>query len=341
MSALAAARLGIKTVIYTPEQDSPASFVSFQTITGEYSDENKLKEFAGKVDSISYEFENIPSETIDYLKKLKPAYPDSNLLEIAQDRISEKKYLNDIGIPTARWANPKNPEGIRATLAEWKQSACILKTTRFGYDGKGQARISTASDIDTIWAQFKNAPVIMEEVVDFQCELSVIVARGRNGQIKTYGPMLNEHENHILARTTVPAPVSAPVAAKATDITRQLAEHINLVGVLTLEMFLTENGQILANEIAPRTHNSGHWTIDACAVSQFENHVRAVCGLPLGEPGRHSDAEMLNIIGEDASKAQEYLPMDNACLHLYGKQDAKPGRKMGHVTILKPKTSEK
>lgn len=181
----------------------------------------------------------------------------------------------------------------------------------------------------------------MEEIVDFQCELSVIVARGQNGEMITYGPMLNEHENHILARTIVPAPVSAPVAAKAIEITRQLAERINLIGVLALEMFLTENGQIIANEIAPRTHNSGHWTIDACAVSQFENHVRAVCGLPLGEPGRHSDAEMLNIIGEDASKAHEYLSMNNACLHLYGKQDVKPGRKMGHVTILKPKTSEK
>lgn len=341
MSALAAARLGIKTIIFTPEEESPASFVSFQTITGEYSDKEKLEKFAGKVDVISYEFENIPKETIDYLGKFKPAYPDSNLLKIAQDRVSEKKYLNEIGIPTAGWAEPKNPDELRDTLAAWNTSSCILKTIRFGYDGKGQARISRDSNIDTIWTQFKNASVIMEEIVDFQCEISVIVARGQNGEIKTYGPMLNEHKNHILSRTIAPAPIPVPVAAQAVEITRQIAERINLVGVLALEMFLTKDGRILANEIAPRTHNSGHWTIDACAVSQFENHVRAVCGLPLGDPGRHSDAEMLNIIGEDALKAHEYLSMNNACLHLYGKQDVKPGRKMGHVTILKPTTPEK
>lgn len=341
MSALAAARLGIKTIIYTPEKDSPASFVSFQTIIGEYSDNTKLEQFAEKVDFISYEFENIPAETVNYLSEFKLTYPDSSLLEIAQDRILEKKYLNTIGIPTARWAAPQNPEELRKTLAEWGQSSCILKTIRFGYDGKGQARVSKSSDIETIWSQFKNTPVIMEEIVDFSCEISVIVARGQNGEIKTYGPVLNEHKNHILACSVVPAPIPDPIEKKAIEITRLLAERIGLIGVLTLEMFVTKNGKILANEIAPRTHNSGHWTIDACAVSQFENHVRAVCGLPLGEPGRHSDAEMLNIIGEDALKAYTYLSMDNACLHLYGKQDVKPGRKMGHVTILKPITPEK
>lgn len=341
MSALAAARLGIRTVIYTPESNSPASFVSFQAITGDYSDKARLEEFAGNVDVISYEFENIPSETIDYLKTLKPVYPDSSLLEIAQDRISEKKYLNDAGIPAARWAAPKTPDDVRGTLAAWGRTACILKTVRFGYDGKGQAKINESHEIDAAWEQFKNVPLIMEEIVDFECELSVIVARAQNGDIKTYGPVLNEHKDHILSRSVVPAPVPAPVAARAVEITSQLAGRIGLVGVLALEMFLTKDGTILANEIAPRTHNSGHWTIDACAVSQFENHVRAVCGLPLGEPGRHSDAEMLNIIGDDALTAHEYLSMNGACLHLYGKQDIKPGRKMGHVTILKPKTPEK
>ncbi|MCC6598942.1 MAG: 5-(carboxyamino)imidazole ribonucleotide synthase [Alphaproteobacteria bacterium] len=341
MSALAAARLGIKTIIFTPEANSPASFVSFQTVTGDYSDHKKLDFFAGLVDVISYEFENIPVTTIEYLDNLKPVYPKKNLLEVAQDRIAEKKYLNDAGISTAQWAAPKNPDEVDENLRQWGQNDGILKTVRFGYDGKGQARISKDTATETIWKNFNNTPLILEEIIDFQCEISVIIARGQNGDIKSYGPMLNEHKNHILSRTIVPAPISSAIAKDALDMAAQLAEHLDLVGVLTLEMFITKDGRILANEIAPRTHNSGHWSIDACAVSQFENHVRAVCGLPLGDPKRHSDVEMLNIIGEDALRAPSYLTQDNACLHLYGKKDILPGRKMGHVTLLKPKTPEK
>lgn len=340
MSALAAARLGIKTVIFTPEADSPASFVSDQTLHAEYSDRAALSDFANKVDVISYEFENIPLETVLYLNKLKPVYPDYHLLEVAQDRIAEKSYLNSIGIPTARWSPARSSDEIRAQLDLWNASSCIIKTTRFGYDGKGQARLSRNSNFDAIWTQFKNAPLIMEEIIDFDCEISVIVARDQFGTMETYGPMLNEHKNHILSRTIIPAPLQNPASIKeAIDIVKNLAEKLNLRGVLTLEMFITKDGRILANEIAPRTHNSGHWSIDACAVSQFENHVRTVCGLPVGAPGRHSDAEMLNLIGDDVLTASKYLTQENACLHLYGKHDIVQGRKMGHVTFLKDKNT--
>jgi 5-(carboxyamino)imidazole ribonucleotide synthase len=339
MSALAAARLGIKTIIFTPEKDSPASFVSNQTLMAEYSDKSALQDFAGKVDVISYEFENIPLETITYLEKLKAVYPDNRLLEASQDRVTEKSFLNKIGIHTARWHDTQSAQDIKLKLSEWGANSCILKTTRFGYDGKGQARIQTHSDIDAAWTQFQNAPLIMEEIVDFAHEISVIVARDQFGGMETYGPMLNEHKNHILSRTIVPAHLDPALMDQAVAMTKNLAEKLNLRGVLTLEMFVTKDGHLLANEIAPRTHNSGHWSIDACAVSQFENHVRTVCGLPVGAPGRHSDAEMLNLIGDDVLTASKYLTQENACLHLYGKHDIVEGRKMGHVTFLKDKNT--
>lgn len=339
MSALAAARLGIKTIIFTPEKNSPASFVSNQTLMAEYSDFTALKVFAEKVDVISYEFENIPLETIVYLEKLKPVYPDNRLLEASQDRVTEKSFLNKIGIPTARWHDIQSAQDIKSKLSEWGSVSCILKTRRFGYDGKGQARIQTHSDIDAAWTQFKNTPLIMEESIDFAHEISVIIARDQLGNMETYGPMLNEHKNHILSRTIVPAGLDEGLMVEALEMTKNLAEKLNLRGVLTLEMFVTKEGKILANEIAPRTHNSGHWSIDACAVSQFENHVRTVFGLPVGAPGRHSDAEMLNLIGDDILTASKYLAQENACLHLYGKQDVVLGRKMGHVTFLKDKNT--
>lgn len=338
MSALAAARLGIKTVIFTPELNSPAFFVSHETVNAEYSDFESLSAFAAKVDVISYEFENIPVETVTYLKKLKPVYPDERLLEVAQDRIAEKSFLNEIGIPTARWSSARSKDEILAQLELWNAQECILKTTRFGYDGKGQARVSRDSDIDTVLTQFKNTPLIMEEIVNFDHEISVIVARDQNGAMETYGPMRNEHEHHILSRTHVPAGLDPKLMDQAVSLTKSLAERLNLRGVLTLELFVTKDGRILANEIAPRTHNSGHWTIDACAVSQFENHVRTVCGLPVGAPARHSDAEMHNLIGNDIEKARSELATPGACIHDYGKTEVRPGRKMGHITYIKPKT---
>ncbi|MCB9991291.1 MAG: 5-(carboxyamino)imidazole ribonucleotide synthase [Rhodospirillales bacterium] len=339
MSALAAARLGVKTHIYCPEEDSPASHVAAKTFIGEYEDKRKLKAFAESVDVISYEFENIPVETVRYLQQFRPVCPDDRLLEMAQDRGKEKQFLNDIGIPTARWALAHSAEEIQTMTNDMGCSGFILKTTRFGYDGKGQVSYDLGEDPTPKWQKLDSNEIIIEEKVDFACEISVIVARDKLAQIATYGPILNEHDNHILSKSTVPAPIPDHTAAEARRITEHLAEAVDLVGVLALEMFVTPDGRLLANEIAPRTHNSGHWTIDACTVSQFEQHVRTACGMPIGHPNRHSDAVMINLIGGDAKKLAPWLEMKGASLHLYGKDDIREGRKMGHVTVLRPKVA--
>lgn len=336
MSALAAARLGIKTHIFCPEDNAPASHVAARTVRGEYNDKRLLKDFASQVDVITYEFENIPIETVNFLEDIKPVYPDAQILQFSQSRQAEKQFLNDIGIETAGWKYVETQESLQEFLNETNCSEFIFKTDRMGYDGKGQVFCRKDDDPRLKRNELSQKEVIIEEVIDFTCEVSVIVARDKLGQTATYGPMLNEHKNHILSKTIVPAPIPADLANQTTEKAIQLAEAVNLVGVLALEMFLTQDGRILANEIAPRPHNSGHWTIDACAVSQFEQHVRTVCGMPVGSPGRHSNATMVNLIGNDARKLAPWLEMKNACLHLYGKEDPRPGRKMGHVTILNP-----
>ncbi len=334
MSALAAARLGIKVHIYCPEPNSPASHVAAQTFIGTYDDKKALKEFADSVDVISYEFENIPVETVRFLQKHKPVFPDDRLLEIAQHRPTEKKFLNDIGISTARWAVATKASEIDDAMADLRIAHAILKTTRFGYDGKGQMKFVHGDDAKAAWKSLGSQELIVEEMVDFVCEVSVIIARDKLGQTAIYGPILNEHRNHILSKSTVPAPIPEELSAHARAMTQLLADAVDLVGVLALEMFITREGTLLANEIAPRTHNSGHWTIDACVISQFEQHIRTVAGMPVGAPGRHSDAVMFNLIGMDAKKLAPWLEKKNACLHLYGKEEAQEGRKMGHVTIL-------
>jgi 5-(carboxyamino)imidazole ribonucleotide synthase len=339
MSALAAARLGIKAHIYTYDEGSPASQVAAKTFVGEYGDKRKLRAFAESVDFVSYEFENIPVETVRYIRDLRPVYPNDRLLEISQNRISEKKYLNGIGIPTAKWAPVRSPRDIEIAVSGIGGDRFVLKTARLGYDGKGQLVYRRKDNPEKSWGKLNSSELILEEAVDFTCEVSVIIARDIHGKSALYGPVLNEHKRHILSRSVVPAPISERTARRALDAAHLLADSVGLRGVLALEMFVTKDGGILANEIAPRTHNSGHWTIDACACSQFEQHVRTVCGLPVGDPGRHSDAEMINIIGKDVTKIAKWYEKENACVHLYGKSEIKDGRKMGHVTILKPLTA--
>lgn len=340
MSAMAAARLGIQTHILCPESDPPAGQVSAKTYTAPYTDKKALKAFAAGVDVISYEFENIPVETVRFLQTLKPVFPDDRLLEIAQHRPSEKQFLNDIGIPTARWAAVTHPDDVLNTLQDWLATDCILKTTRFGYDGKGQTKFRLDGNLAKTWAELSSHEIIVEEIIDFKCEISCVVARDQFGTIEIFDPVRNEHKDHILSKTIAPADLDPAILRKARKYTSDLAKEIDLVGVLALEMFVTRDGKILANEIAPRTHNSGHWTIDACAVSQFEQHVRAVCGLPLGSAKRHSDATMLNLIGQDVKIIPDYLGKAHACVHLYGKDDVRAGRKMGHITLLKPLTKK-
>jgi len=336
MSALAAAELGIRVHIYGPDKDSPAEQVAAKSYIGSYTDKRKLKAFANSVDVVSYEFENIPVETIRYIQEIKPVYPDDRLLEISQNRITEKKYLNGIGIPTASWAPVYSPADIEKAVSDPGGKNYILKTTRFGYDGKGQTVHNASDSAKKSFNKLNSDELILEEMVDFKCEISVIIARDKYGKSAIYGPMLNVHKNHILHTSTVPAKLDANVVGKAKRIARKLANEVGLIGVLGLEMFVTKDGRILANEIAPRTHNSGHWTIDACAVSQFEQHVRTVCGLPVGDPTPHSAAVMTNLIGNDVKKIKNFYETQGACIHLYGKSETRNGRKMGHVTVLKP-----
>ncbi len=336
MSALAAAELGIMVHIYSSEPDSPAAQVAAKTFVGSYTDKKKLRAFAKSVDVVSYEFENIPVETVRYIQNIKPVYPDDRLLEISQNRNTEKQYLNDIGIPTAKWAPIYSPEDIDKAVSMLGGRNYILKTTRFGYDGKGQTTHSPSGSAKRSFNKLGSGELILEEMINFACEISVIIARDIKGKSAIYGPMINVHKNHILHTSTVPAKLDPKVAEKAKRTARKLADSVGLVGVLGLEMFVTKQGQILANEIAPRTHNSGHWTIDACSVSQFEQHVRTVCGLPVGDPTPHSAAVMTNLIGNDINKVKKYYEMKGACIHLYGKRETRNGRKMGHVTVLKP-----
>ena len=336
MSALAAARLGISCVIFTDESNAPAASVSRQTIIADYNNKAALKKFAALCDVVTYEFENIPLSTIEYLQSLKKLVrPDDILLTIAQHRVHEKAYLNDIGIPTAKWAMAISASDAQRTLQDWKVNSCILKTCQFGYDGKGQVKIKHPREIKAAWKLLNSSEIIIEEIIDFDYEISVIIARDVFGNSAIYDISKNEHKHHILSRSIIPSKIPAVVERKARSYIKKLSESIDLVGVMTLELFVTKTGKVLANEIAPRTHNSGHWTIDACAVSQFENHMRCVAGLPVGNPARHSDAVMINLIGDDVKTVPQYLAQKNACVHLYGKTEVRAGRKMGHVTILK------
>lgn len=335
MAALSAANLGISTHIFCPEKGCPASLVTPYFTCADYNDEAALKSFADSVDVITYEFENIPIETVQFLKKIKPVYPDEELLKVSQDRVQEKAFLNNIGILTAPWAPAKNAADIDMTLGKWGLGEAIIKTARFGYDGKGQIKINVGDDSKKIWQDLNTDEAIIEGLIDFDYEVSVIIARDLKGNSAVYPIARNEHKNHILSKTIVPANLPEDLAEEAAQMARKLADAVNLVGVLTLELFVTKEGKLLANEIAPRTHNSGHWTIDACNVSQFDNHVRTVCGLPVGAPAQHSDAEMINLIGDDVSQLDKYLKINGANIHLYGKTEIKAGRKMGHVTIVK------
>lgn len=331
MSAQAASVLGIDTIIYTDVADGPASQVATKTYVGGYDDNALLAQFAQEVDVISYEFENIPLKTIDFLQTHKPVHPNAQLLGVSQHRVKEKTFLNDLGIKTAQWRAVSNMEDINKTLDMWGTSSCIVKTCQFGYDGKGQARVSKS---DTL-PEFGTPDLIAEEIINFDYEVSVIVARDANGTCEFYGPVRNTHKNHILDVTTAPAPdIDKPLTRNARAMVQKIAEALDVIGILTLELFVTKDGVLLANEIAPRTHNSGHYSMDACHVSQFENHVRAVCGMDVLPPAQHSHAQMINLIGDDIEHLDKFKDMENATIHLYGKDVAKPGRKMGHVNII-------
>jgi 5-(carboxyamino)imidazole ribonucleotide synthase len=336
MTVLAAARLGYRCHIFTPEEDAPASQVSARTTVAAYDDEAALARFAESVDVVTFEFENVPGDTADLLAAKRPVRPSPDVLRTAQDRLREKDFLRSIDVATTRYREVASVAALRRAIPD-VGSRSVLKTVRLGYDGKGQVMIGPETDLDDAWRRMGAETGILEGFVDFACEISVIVARSDSGTSAAYPPVENLHTHHILDTTIAPARITPEVAMRAEAIARHVAEKLKVVGVLAVEMFVTPSGEVLVNELAPRPHNSGHWTIDACHTSQFEQLVRAVCGLPLGSPEPYSDAVMKNLIGSDVEKWRDFLGDPAARLHLYGKTEARPGRKMGHVTRLVPR----
>jgi 5-(carboxyamino)imidazole ribonucleotide synthase len=337
MIALAAADFGLRTVVYEPEISGPAAQVTSQHMAGAYGDEARLSAFAARVDVVTYEFENVPAEAVAYLARLKPVRPGGRLLAVAQDRFLEKSFFAERGIATAPFARIDALADLERAIERIGPRA-ILKTRRFGYDGKGQARIDKGSDLAAAWHAIGEIPAILEGFVPFLREVSVIAARAADGSFAAFDLCENEHREHILARTTVPARVAPRTASEAVEIARRTAEALEVIGVFAVEMFVCEaqgRETLLVNEIAPRVHNTGHWTIEGAETSQFAQHLRAICGWPLGPIGRRAaKVEMENLIGSRSQEWSRLLKEEGAHLHLYGKDVAAPGRKMGHVTRL-------
>ena len=330
MTALAAARLGYRCLVYAPDEHSVAAEVAAGHVRGDYDDAAALARFATQVDVITYEFENVPEGAVLECEKLRPVRPGVKPIHFAQHRLREKDFLRKLGIGTADYQPIRSAADVTAASA----LPGILKTCTEGYDGKGQARVTDRAELAAAWERLGRRECILEALVAFQCEVSAIVARGLDGETRCFPIGINSHRDGILRTTTVPADLSAETLATAERFGIQLAQGLDLVGLVALEMFVTPEGAVLANEMAPRPHNSGHWTIDACATSQFEQLVRAICGLPLGSVDVLVPSRMENLIGDEANGWPRYLAEPEARLHLYGKGKARPGRKMGHVTYV-------
>jgi 5-(carboxyamino)imidazole ribonucleotide synthase len=333
MIALAAARLGYRCHILAPEPDGPAAQVTSLATVARYDDAAALERFAASVDVVTLEFENLPVEALVTLARARPVHPSPSVLAICQDRREEKAFLDRIGAPITPYASVDDAGSLERALAGLGRPT-ILKTARLGYDGKGQVRIDAGTDLEAARAAATAVPCVLEGWIDFEREISVITARGRDGAKVSYVPVENRHRDGILVQTIAPAPIPADLADRAQALAEKIAAELDLVGLLAVEMFVTRDGRLLVNELAPRPHNSGHWTIDACAVSQFEQLVRAVCGLPLGEARRFADAVMDNLLGTEVERWPAILAERGARLHLYGKGDVSAGRKLGHVTRL-------
>jgi 5-(carboxyamino)imidazole ribonucleotide synthase len=334
MLAVAAARLGFRCHIYEPGANPPAADVAHAVTTASYSDEAALRAFAAGVDVITYEFENIPTAALDVLEALRPIRPGRMALATSQDRLLEKAFLTGLGIACAPYAAVNSLADLEAAIAVVGVPS-ILKTTRLGYDGKGQVRLRSAADAEAAWEAMQGAPAVLEGFIDFSHEVSVIAARGLDGSVACYDPGQNVHRDGILHTTTLPAKLTANQRTDAVLMAAKVLNALDYVGVLGLELFVTPKG-LIANEIAPRVHNSGHWTQNGCAVDQFEQHIRAVMGWPLGDGSRHSDVVMENLIGDDMLRVPAIARERDAALHLYGKAEARAGRKMGHVNRVKP-----
>ena len=332
MLSVAASRLGFRTHIFEPGPNPPAADVAHSVTTAPYDDIAALTAFAESVDVITYEFENIPTAALDALEALKPIRPNRRALAISQDRLEEKAFLTSLGLTCAPYAAVSSLPDLHAAIAKIGTPS-ILKTTRLGYDGKGQARLMAPNDAPTAWDTMQGAPSVLEGFIDFTHEVSVIAARALDGSVACYDPGENVHRSGILHTTTVPARLTANQHTDAVLIAARILTALDYVGVMGVELFVTPTTLII-NEIAPRVHNSGHWTQNGCAVDQFEQHIRAITGWPLGDGSRHSDVVMENLIGDDILRVPQIAAERHTALHLYAKADAKPGRKMGHVNRI-------
>ncbi len=337
MLAMAAARLGYRTIVLEPQADCPAAQVANRQIVAAYDDPGALAELAKSCDVVTYEFENVPVNAAERLARLVPVCPPQSALEVSQDRLVEKTFLNDIGAPTARFARiDADADLARELLAMGGKG--VLKTRRMGYDGKGQRVLDDPDATAGIFAAMGAVPLILEQFVPFEREISIIAARGHDGQAVCYDPAENVHRDGILRMSRVPANVTAATTVSARRIATAILERLAYVGVIGVEFFVLADGQVLVNEIAPRVHNSGHWTEAGCVVSQFDNHIRAVAGLPLGDACRHSDCVMENLIGDEIARTPALAAESGVSIHLYGKTKARPGRKMGHFNRIAPRT---
>lgn len=333
MLAIAAARLGLKAHVFEPGA-APAADVAARLTTASYEDLDALRAFARSVDVVTYEFENVPAAALDVVEEIVAVRPGRRALAVSQDRLDEKAFISGLGIAVAEHAAVDSRADLDAAIA--RIGPGILKTRRLGYDGKGQARVRSADDGEGAFAAMAGAPAIYEALVPFEREISVIAARGLDGRVVAYEPGENVHRDGILRTTTVSGTTGRGVRADAALIAGRMLNALDYVGVIGVELFVA-GGRLLVNEFAPRVHNSGHWTIEACLVDQFQQHVRAVAGWPLGDGSRHSDAVMENLIGDEAGGWHALA--GQACgLHLYGKSEARPGRKMGHLTRISPRT---
>ncbi|TCU15727.1 5-(carboxyamino)imidazole ribonucleotide synthase [Rhizobium sullae] len=334
MLAMAAARLNFRTIILEPQADCPAAQAANNQIVAAYDDPAALAELVKACDVVTYEFENVPVSAAEAIAKDVPVYPPPKALEVAQDRLVEKRFINECGIPTARSHAVDSQSELEAALRDFGGQG-VLKTRRLGYDGKGQKVFRSAADsAEGVFAALGGVPLILESFVAFEREISIIAARAADGTVVAFDPAENVHRNGILHSSTVPASISDATAAAARQAAEAILSSLGYVGVIGIEFFVLADGGLIANEMAPRVHNSGHWTEAACVVSQFEQHIRAVGGLPLGNADRHSDCVMQNLVGDDILGLPDWLKRRDTLVHLYGKTESRPGRKMGHVTVL-------
>lgn len=337
MLAMAAARLGFRTHIFAPAGDNPAFAVAHENTEAAFDDEAALKAFAAACDVITYEWENVPVKACDLIEQTCPVRPKPDVLRISQDRIAEKSFISGLRIPVPDFHPAASVEELAEAISHIGRPA-VLKTRRFGYDGKGQARIKDGTDPGEAFAEIGRQPAILEAFVPFEREVSVIAARDPSGAVTCFDMAENVHENGILRSSTVPANLKSRTATQAREIAGTLLEALDYVGVIGVEMFVSVKGgteTLMVNEIAPRVHNSGHWTEAACHVSQFEQHIRAITGWPLGDTRRHSDCVMENLLGDEIEASRDLTRLPGAVVHDYGKAEVRQGRKMGHVTRLK------